>query len=154
MVFRTDRRLLVPPAALGALNVALGGGMLGMRAASGRLVADLNAAGAATLLVLGAFFLIVAWRLFHYRLEVSEKGLAVGVRPRGPSSLLPWGEIERLDRYTAPAKGGRTPAMIYRVTAGKREVGFSSQLFPGHADLASLIGEHTGKAWEPFEIRR
>ncbi len=146
MQFRTDRRLLFAPAALGALNVALGGGYLASRAATGPLVLDLNTSGAATLVLLGGFFLIVAWRLYHYRLEVTDKGLAIGVRPRGPSGLIPWPEIERLARFTGPAKRGRA-LTVYRVTAGKRQIGFTSQLFPRHADLASAIAEHTGKNW-------
>lgn len=147
MQFRTDRRLLLPPAALGALNVALGGGYLLVRARAGGLALDVNSSGAATLLLLGGFFLIVAWRLYFYRLEANEKGLAIAVRPRGPSSLIPWGEIERLARVAGPGRGGK-PLVVYRVTAGKRQVGFSSQMFPRHADLASAIAEHTGKAWE------
>lgn len=146
MEFRTDRRLLLPPAALGALNVALGGGYLVSRASAGPLRLDLDSSGAATLLLLGGFFLIVAWRLYHYRLGVTEKGLAIAARPRGPSGLIPWAEIERLARYTGPARRGRT-LTVYRLTAGKRQVSFTSQLFPRHADLASAIAEHTGKDW-------
>ena len=150
MQFRTDRRLLLAPAALGTVNVLLGGVILGTRAAAGTLRLDLDTSGALTLLLLGGFFLIVAWRLHHYRLAVTEQGLAIAVRARGPSGLIPWAEIERLERIAGPTRRGR-PTVAYRVTAGKRQVGFSSQLFPGHADLASAIAEHTGRSWRSLE---
>lgn len=146
MQFRTNRRLLLVPAALGTVNVLLGGAILGMRKVAGSLVWDVHSSGAATLLLLGGFFLIVAWRLHHYRLEVTEKGLAILVKARGPSGLIPWGEIERLDRVEGAGRRG-PPAVVYQVTAGKRRVGFSSQLFPRHAELASAIAEHTGLDW-------
>ena len=144
MQFHTNRRLLIVPAALGTTVVLVGGAILGTRAAAGRLAWDVDTSGAATLLLLGGFFLIVAWRLHHYRLEATAKGLAIAVRARGPSGLIPWGEITRLERVMGPDGG----ATAYLVVAGKRRVTFTSQLFPRHAELASLIAEHTGLAWE------
>lgn len=146
-VFRTNHRLILPPALLGATNVALGAGLLVWRAAAGTLKLDTGAAGAATVLLLGGFLAIVAWRLYFYRFEVQEKGLAVGATPRGWSQLLPWAEIDRLERFYDP-KQGRQGFMVYHVTAGKRVVSFTSHLFPGHGDLASLIAEHTGQPWQ------
>jgi hypothetical protein len=145
-VYRTNNRLILPPALLGATNVALGGGFLAWRAIQGTLAADINIAGATTVALLGTFLVVVAFRLHHYRFDVTEKGLAVGAMPRGYSTLLPWGEIDRLERLADP-KRGRKGFLVYHVVAGKRVVAFTSHLFPGHADLASLIAEHTDKAW-------
>jgi len=147
-VYRTNNRLILPPALLGVTNVALGGGFLVWRAVQGTLAADVNVAGAATVALLGTFLAVVAFRLHYYRFDVTEKGLAVGATPRGYSTLLPWDEIERLDRFADP-KRAREGFLVYHVVAGKRVVAFTSHLFPGHADLASLIAEHTDKSWTP-----
>jgi hypothetical protein len=145
-VFRTNRRLILPPALLGATNVALGGGFLVWRGMHGALAADTGTAGAATVALLGGGLAIVAWRLHWYRLEAGDKGLAIGATPKGWSGLLPWAEIDKLDCTPDPARPG---GLVYKVTAGRRVVSFTSHLFPGHADLASLIAERSGKAWEP-----
>lgn len=145
-IYRTNRRLILPPALLGATNVALGGGFLVWRGLHGTLTPDANTAGAATVVLLGTFLAVVAWRLWHYRFEVTDKGLAVGATPRGFSTLLPWDEIDRLIRFADP-KRPRQGFLVYHVVAGSRVVAFTSHLFPGHADLASLVAERSGQAW-------